>query len=179
MMTALFENKSMPFYKFGDVIYLQKIEKEHLIKYIIKSFDSTGKTIDYHQAELIVVTMEFHPYYVQQLAHLVWLRTENKVNNEIFELALDDFLTQNSPQFIKDIESVSNSQIKFVKALIDNMQNEIYSGKVINKYELGSTSNVTKIIKALIKKEILHKVNSNYELIDPAFKKWLELYYFK
>ena len=44
MMTELFESKSMPFYKFGDVMFLEKIPEEYWIDFITSSFKRTGKS---------------------------------------------------------------------------------------------------------------------------------------
>ena len=85
MMTSLFENKSMPFYKFGDVIYLKKIEKHYLIKFIINGFNNTGKSISKELANMIVDLMKDHPYYVQQLAHIVLINTDTNVSEKILE----------------------------------------------------------------------------------------------
>jgi hypothetical protein len=122
---------------------------------------------------------QFYPYYVQQLAHLAWIRTEKNANNAVINDTIDDLLTQNSPLFIKDVEGLSNSQIQFIKVLIDGDVEALYSKDVINKYNLGTTGNVSKIIEALIKKQVIHKIGSLYELIDPAFKLWFRNKYLK
>ena len=44
-MNELFEKKNLPFYKFGDAIYLAKIETKYWIEYICKRFENTGKHI--------------------------------------------------------------------------------------------------------------------------------------
>jgi len=72
MMIELFEHKSMPFYKFGDVMFLKKIETNHWVNYIQKQFKSTQKSISKSQAKWIVETVKNHSYYVQQLSLLVW-----------------------------------------------------------------------------------------------------------
>jgi hypothetical protein len=36
-------NSSMPFYKFGDLMFLEKIKKEDWIKFIVKRFKDTKK----------------------------------------------------------------------------------------------------------------------------------------
>ena len=43
MMMHLFESASMPFFKFGDVFYLEKIQKEHWLPFIEKQFIETKK----------------------------------------------------------------------------------------------------------------------------------------
>lgn len=52
-MTALFEKQSMPFYKFGDVIYLPKIERGDWILFIGKQFAATKKNITEELANFV------------------------------------------------------------------------------------------------------------------------------
>jgi hypothetical protein len=179
MMTTLFERKSMPFYKFGDVMYLGKIDSSHLTEYIIKQFDASGKKIDAVLAQLIVNNVQCQPYYTQQLAHIVWINTERKVTNEIFENSLTELIEQNAPLYIKDAETLSNTQINFLRMLIESERKDIYAKELIQKYRLGTSGNVTKIRSVLINKEIIHLVNSKYELVDPVFRLWLKNIYFK
>ena len=67
LMTELFSKQSMPFYKFGDVFFLQKISTNDWISFICERFESTGKKISGEQAKLISDTVENHSSYVQQL----------------------------------------------------------------------------------------------------------------
>ena len=179
MMTTLFERKSMPFYKFGDVMYLGKIDSSYLTEYIIKQFNASGKKIDAVLAQLIVYNVQCQPYYTQQLAHIVWINTEKKVTNEIFESSLTELIEQNAPLYIKDAETLSNTQINFLRMLIESERKDIYAKELIQKYRLGTSGNVTKIRSVLINKEIIHLVNSKYELVDPVFRLWLKNIYFK
>ncbi|NOS84405.1 MAG: ATP-binding protein [Ignavibacteria bacterium] len=179
MMTTLFERKSMPFYKFGDVMYLGKIDSTYLTEYIIKQFRNTGKSADAGHAQLIVDNVQCQPYYTQQLAHIVWINTERKVTKEIFESSLTELIEQNAPLYIKDAETLSNTQINFLNMLIESERKDIYAKELIQKYRLGTSGNVTKIRSVLINKEIIHLVNSKYELVDPVFRLWLKNIYFK
>jgi capsular polysaccharide biosynthesis protein len=45
MMIDLFADSQNPFYKFGDLIFLQKIASEDWVKFIIERFEETGKYI--------------------------------------------------------------------------------------------------------------------------------------
>lgn len=179
MMSTFFERKSMPFYKFGEVMYLGKIERSYLVNYIIKQFDNTNKNITAVLAGLIVNEVQRQPYYTQQLAHIVWLNTEKEVTNKILEGSITDLIQQNSLLYIQDIESLSNTQINFLRLLSEVQRKDIYSKDLIQKYNLGTSGNVTKIRSALINKEIIHLVNSRYEIVDPVFMLWLKYIYFK
>lgn len=179
MMTTLFERKSMPFYKFGDVMYLGKIDTTYLTDYIVTQFKNTQKQIDPEIAAQIVSEVQCQPYYTQQLAHIVWINTEKKVTKEIFDRSLTEIIEQNAPLYIKDIETLSNTQINFLKMLIESERKDIYAKELIQRYRLGTSGNVTKIRTVLINKEIIHLVNSRYEPVDPVFRLWLKNIYFK
>lgn len=53
LMNELFEKRSLPFYKFGDAIYLPCISTPDWVSYIRNRFDSTGKQISKELAEKI------------------------------------------------------------------------------------------------------------------------------
>jgi len=173
MMMDIFQNKSMPFYKFGDVIYLDKIHTEHWITFIQRQFKSTGKTISAELAQAIAENVKNHSYYVQQLAHLVWIRTIDEVTPEHLEDAIKDLLNQNSLLYGKEMDDLSRSQVHFLKALAVG-EEELHSGHVIAKYDLGSSSNVSRVKEALIKKEIIDKFSGEIVFLDPAFELWFK-----
>lgn len=177
MMMSLFENKSMPFYKFGDVIYLKKIEKHYLIKFIINGFNNTGKSISKELATMIVDLMEDHPYYVQQLAHIVWINTDKNVSEKILEESITTLLEQNSMLFEREVEYLSKTQISFLIALAEGINVALSSAKIIEKYRLGSSANVVKIKNVLELKEIIQFENNKPYFLDPAFKLWFKRYY--
>jgi hypothetical protein len=179
MMKTLFENKSMPFYKFGDVIYLSKIDSQYLIKYIMNQFSKTGKQISESTAEKITSSVQCHPYYTQQLSHIVWVNTPKKANDEIFEKSLNDLIYQNSILYIKEAEELSNTQINFLKLLIFSQRSDYYSQELIKQYNLGTSANVAKIVTSLVQKDIINSNLGRYEITDPVFGLWLEKIYFK
>ncbi len=79
MMMELFERQSMPFYKFGDVIYPSKISREDWVEFITGKFEATGKSISEELADKLAALVQDHSYYVQQLSHKVWINSEATV----------------------------------------------------------------------------------------------------
>ena len=55
LMNELFEKRSLPFYKFGDAIYLTKIGTADWVDYICGRFEATGKQISKELAEKMQV----------------------------------------------------------------------------------------------------------------------------
>ncbi len=173
MLAELFNRKSMPFFRFGDLFYLEKIHTSEWIKYICRQFKETGKEISEIIAERIVETMDRHSYYVQQLSYYVWTHTEEIANDKIFESALTQLLHSNTILFQKDFESLSRTQVNFLRMLLDGVTEGFTRGEMLEKYELGTSANVAKIIPQLEKKEILEIYNRKVSFSDPAFARWL------
>ena len=171
MMLTLFENKGSAFYKFGDLILLHKIETQYWIPYIQLRFKATGKQISAEQAEAIALAMENHPYFVQQLALEVWYLTKETTAVNFLEEAIAELTIKNNILYQKELESLSSTQIGFLKAIIDGAQN-FTSIEVLGKYKLGTAGNVKRIREALIHKEIIDFTGKKYEILDPVFKIW-------
>jgi hypothetical protein len=176
MMMELFEYRSMPFYKFGDVMYLPKISREHLVDYICQSFERTGKRISEEIAGKIADSVKCHPYYCQQLAHLVWVATDGEAGDGIFEEAVETLLEQNAILYHREVEGLSPMQLKLLEAVAKGAD-RLTTAQAINEYNLVSSSNVVRVKKSLEKKEIVDIIQRRIEFIDPAFELWFKRFY--
>ena len=174
LMNELFEKKSLPFYKFGDSIYLPKISTADWISYICERFESTGKHISRELAERVCVAVDNHSSYVQQLAWLLWIQTNDEATEQNFANAYQDLIDQNSPLFERQTENLSSYQMNFLRALVDGVHSEFTSAEILHKYQLSSSANVTTIKRALIKKELIETENKHVQLADPVMKLWLK-----
>lgn len=173
LMNELFERRSLPFYKFGDALYLQKIDTEDWVKYICERFDATNKTISPSLAERIAQKVDNHSSYVQQLAWLVWIHTDEVATEENFEEAWQDLLDQNTPLFEKQTENLTGYQLNFLRAIIDGVSKEFTTKNVLEKYNLGTSSNVAVVKRALIKKELIDTEKKEIVISDIVLKEWL------
>jgi AAA+ ATPase superfamily predicted ATPase len=178
MMMEVFTSPSMPFYKFGDIIFLEKISVEDWMPFIRKRFAETGKKIKEDEARLITELADSHPYYVQQLAQQSWFRTEKECSNEIINMAFTSLVLQLSMLFQNLTDGISNTQVNFLKALV-NGEEQLSSQNTILEYGLGTSGNVLKIKKMLIYKEIIDIENGRITFLDPLYKAWLMAYYFR
>lgn len=174
LMNELFERRSLPFYKFGDALYLQKISTEDWVKYICERFEITNKSISQFLAEKIAQKVDNHSSYVQQLAWLVWIHTDKVATEENFENAWQDLLDQNTPLFEKQTENLTMYQLNFLKAIIDGVSKEFTKKNVLEKYNLGTSSNVAIVKHALIKKELIDIEKKEIVITDIVLKEWLK-----
>jgi hypothetical protein len=178
MLMDVFTSPSMPFYKFGDIIFLNKITLEDWIPFIQKRFEDFGKKIGNSEAALIAELTECHPYYVQQLAQQAWLRTKIVCTGQIIEEAFHDLVLQLSMLFQNLTDGLNKTQLGLLRALTDKID-QLSSQKTILDYQLGTSGNVVKIKKALINKEIIDFQGSETSFLDPLYKFWLREYYFR
>ena len=174
LMSELFTKQSLPFYRFGDLIFLQKIETADWIGYIQSRFTHTNKSISADLAQLICQTVDNHSSYVQQFSWLIWLRTNKNVTKENFEDAMNDLLNQNSILYYNYLENLTALQINFLLAIVDGIYHEFSKKEIINKYNLGTSANINRVKKSLEQKELIDIYPQKITINDPVFQLWLK-----
>ena len=178
LMAELFEQKSMPLYKFGDVVFLEKIPEEYWVPFITAAFKKTGKHISNDLAFRIAREMENHPYFVQQLAHAVWNNTKKNCTSREYKVSIDELLTQHTILFQREVDGLTNPQVNFLKALCDDVP-QFSAAETLRKYKLGTSGNVNRIKTSLVNKEVIDITPQKMEFIDPLFKLWFSTFYMK
>lgn len=177
MMSDIFNNPSKPFYRFGDIMLLPKIEEHRWVEFITTKFAETNKVISMEDARLISVLMKNHSWYVQQLAHYTWNSAVPVATRANIENALLELIQANTPFYQKEVESVSATQLNLLKAVAKG-ETQLTSAQVMNMYQLGTPRNVSKNKVILLNADIVHEVNNTYEFLDPAFELWFRKQYF-
>jgi AAA+ ATPase superfamily predicted ATPase len=178
LMMDFFTKTAMPFYKFGEIMFLEKIDEPHWIKYIMGRFKITGKIISEAAAARIAQLMENHPYFVQQLAQAVWLQTSKKTIDENIDGAIEELLDQYTILYQKEADLLTNYQLNFLKALC-NKETSFTSQAVLQEYNLGTSTNISRIKTALQNREIIDILGKQISFNDPMFEIWLKKRYFK
>lgn len=178
MFIDVFTNSSMPFYKFGHLMFLQKISFEEWVSFVQMRFRETGKDISEEEASMIANLSENHPYYVQQLAQQVWLRTGRVCSPDIVGEAFETLINQLSLLFTAITDNLATTQLGFLKALLAG-EKQFSSQSVLQKYRLGTSGNVSRIKKSLHGQEIIDITGDHIVFQDPLYASWLKRHYFK
>lgn len=174
MLSSMFQNKKMPFYQFGDIVFLQAISTEDWIPFIRNKFKEKNIEISDELIRKICSSVDNQSSYVQQLAWNVMLNAENEVTEETVEVAINDMLSQNTLLFMQQIEGLTSYQMNFLKAISDGVHNDFTSQKILSSYELGAKSNIMRIKNVLIHKELIEKTSEGIFFTDPIFKLWMK-----
>lgn len=177
MMMEVFTNSSKPFYKFGNLMFLDKIGTQYLMEFISRRFADTGKKIADEASRLIVELVDNHPYYAQQLAQQSWLRSKDVCNVDIVHEAHTALVEQLSLLFVTITETLTTQQLNYLKALIVG-EKAISSTEVMHRYHISSTTSIARSKAALIKNDILDNKAGKISFQDPIYAYWLKTEYF-
>lgn len=175
MMEKMFQSQSHPFYRFGDLFYLDKISETDWVEYICDRFRVTGKEISRELASEICTVTDRYSSYVQQLAWLVWLRTYKHATKEDVEFGIDRMLDACEPLFIQQTESLSAYQMNFLRALANGVNTGFTRSEILDTYQLGTAANISRLKKALTEKDlIMMTAPKKLEISDPILALWLK-----
>ena len=176
MMMDIFNNSGSPFYRFGQVLFMKKIDKKYWIPYIKHGFESMSKSISTELAERICDVTECHSWYVQQLSFFIWADTIIEADEEIFNRQLQTLIDTNAPQFESDISGLAPSQLSMLVAIAFGEQH-LSAAEVVRKYELGGAQTIARNKKIIVAKDFVELRGGKYCFVDPVFLLWFKQQY--
>jgi hypothetical protein len=174
MMTNLFQKKSYPFYKFGEMLYLKPIPLKDWTTYISSRFEKEKKHISDELIQQLCESVEYQSSYVQQLAYCTLLLTKKTVTKEILDQALEDLVNQNSGIFIEQVESLTTYQMNFLRAILSGVNSGFGEKTVRENFNIGVPSNIARLKKSLIDKELVEITEKGIIIGDPVLRIWLQ-----
>ncbi|MBQ9466664.1 MAG: ATP-binding protein [Muribaculaceae bacterium] len=177
MMTNIFQRRNMPFYQFGDMIYLGKIDAGQWVKYITSHFTDGKRHISPELAGKLCDTVDNYSSYVQQLAWLLFssLNEGESANETQLDRATEDLLDTNEALFMQQIEPLTSYQLNFLRAIADGHHSGLGEADIREEYALGSPSNITRLKAALVGKDLIEmRDRGAIHITDPVFRLWLQ-----
>ena len=174
MMTNLFQKKSYPFYKFGELLYLKNIPLETWVPYIQGGFAKQGKHISEPLVKQLCESVDYQSSYVQQLAYDTLLLTDKEVTEDILKAALNDLIDQNSVVYIEQTQSLTSYQLNFLRAILAGQSSDFGKKAIRETFDLGSPSNIARLKNTLIDKELIEMTPKGFIIADPVLRLWLK-----
>lgn len=172
MMLGIFNNASSPFYRFGQVIFMQKIKKADWLPFIVSAFQRTRKHISQELAGEICDVVKCHSWYLQQLCYFVWSATDVEADKATFDYALRQVLNINTPMFQNDTDNLSPSQREMLQAIC-NGETRLSSEQTKARYALGNPNTIARNKRILQDKDIIEKDAAGcWSFVDPIYELW-------
>lgn len=174
LMSNIFQRRNMPFYQFGDMLFLKKLPTNQWVDYICSHFEHDGCHISRSLAEKICMTVDNHSAYVQQLSWLLITRMSKgeTATEQMLELAIGDLLDSNELLFIQQTESLTTYQMNFLRAIMAGVTSDFGELHIREEYQLGSSSNIQRLKAALVSRDLIDFDGKDYMLTDPVFAMW-------
>lgn len=176
MMSKIFLNRSMPFYQFGDLLWLQKIPTNDWMDYIISHFETAGKHISEQMVERICETVDNYPSYVQHLALILLnhLSQGGSVTEDMMPSAISELISTNEALYMQQVEPLSGYQMNLLKAIVSGIHSGYNEKRVRSMFDLGSPSNMVRLRDALIERDLVYSEMQQLHLTDPVFGLWFK-----
>lgn len=173
MLENIFQNKRMPFYQFGQMMYLGKISADDWTSYIVSRFNSCGKQISAELARKTCEAVDCYSSYVQQLAWNLFVETETVADEDGLDAARARLIAQNNSFFTEQIRTLTGYQLNFLKAVCSGVHSGFSSEKVLSLWNIGTKSNVAVLKKSLMENELIEDREEGIYMADPVFELWL------
>ncbi|MEN8157222.1 MAG: hypothetical protein ABFS10_09730 [Bacteroidota bacterium] len=168
----IFQTPGKPLSPFGRVNILKMPKLDQLESTIKRQFFDTGKRITPKAIRQIITSTDQHPYYTDLLINLSWWRTAFVCDEQIVKESFEALLHQFNYHFLHITDQLTWKQLHYLKAVLENFEG-ICSAQNLEKYKLGSSSNVTRIKKSLKKREMIWFFGKEVYFTDPLFRIWL------
>lgn len=174
MMSKIFLNRSMPFYQFGDLLWLQKIPTSDWMNYIISHFEAAGKHISEQMVTRICEEVDNYPSYVQHLSAILFNRLPQggTVTEDMMPSAVSELISTNEALYMQQVEPLSGYQMNLLKAIVSGIHSGFNERKVRSQFDLGSPSNMVRLRNALIERDLVYSEMQQLYLTDPVFALW-------
>ena len=176
MMSTMFLNRSMPFYQFGDLMWLEKIPTADWIDYIVSHFEEAGRHITSDMAARICDAVDCYPSYVQQLASIVLNHVEQgqSVTMDILTEAVADVIRANEALFMQQIEPLTVYQMNLMRAIVSGIHDGFNEKAVRSQFDLGSPSNIVRLRDALMEKDLIYSEMKKLYITDSVLCLWFK-----
>ena len=178
LMSNIFQRRNMPFYQFGDMIFLGKIDTATWVDYIVDHFADRNRYISKELAQSLCDQVENYSSYVQQLAWLLFSRLNDgeTATKADLSLAINDLLDANEALFMQQVEPLSAYQMNFLRAMAAGHHKGFGEKEIREEFNLGSPANITRLKIALINKDLIEVQGQGMlNFTDPVFRLWFQL----
>ena len=174
MMSKIFLNRSMPFYQFGDLLWLQKLPVSDWMDYIISHFEATGRHISEQMVIRICEAVDNYPSYVQHLSSILLnhLPQGGTVTEDMMPSAVSELISTNEALYMQQIEPLSGYQMNLLKAIVSGIHSGYNEKRVRSQFDLGSPSNMVRLRSALIERDLIYSEMRQLYITDPVFALW-------
>jgi hypothetical protein len=100
--------------------------------------------------------------------------SDKVINEQTFKEGLEATFAQVIPFFVELTADLTAYQLNLIRAICAGYHVDFGKKEVTSQYDLGSRSNLVKLKKALIEREIIEQTEEGLYISDPLFELWFK-----
>jgi AAA+ ATPase superfamily predicted ATPase len=178
LLNDMFNNKGRAFYNAAMLMQIETLPEQETIEFLKHRFSLSKIIISDIVSRYLIEQAGNIPYYIQLLAAEIWQYTVNvqkEVNNEVIDLCAQRIVDLKSDYYFELYDRQSSYKKKLLKSLLVSGEN-VFSANYGKQFRLSATSTTQKALLGLLEDGVIEKVEGNYFIADPFFKRFLSIY---
>jgi uncharacterized protein len=174
MIREIFETKNSPFYRFGSLMALGKINADKFMLFLQENFAVITEKSKELSQDILGIT-DSHPYYTQQLAFTVWeFLVRTRFIPDIVANAANEIVQSHDNDYERLWNNFNRTDMMVLTGMTASDISPL-SDEFSRQFGTGAASTVFSTLNRLTQKGILLKESSVYKIDDPFFKRWIIL----
>lgn len=184
MLENMFHSAARPFYNSSEQLFLDRIDRDVYIDFILRQFRDAGREISHEAAALAYDLFDGHTYYVHNLLHNSFANTDpgKTVEKEDIRATLNDIIQDKGRTFSAIMNQLNYQQKDTLVAIAkEGKATGVTSAAFVRRHSLKSSSSVQYAISALLDKQLITYENQgrskSYAVADRFLGQWICLTY--
>ena len=179
MMNEIFNSAKRPFYASCSNLHLDFISTAEYARFIETQFSRHKRKISPESIDFILDFTHKHTYYTQTLCNQLFGAGIKKIAVENVHTACSEILAQNENTFYQYRNLLTTAQWDLLMAIAkEEKVKKPHSIEFIKKYQLGTSSLITRGIESLLAKEMIYYDTGikepYYAVYDKFLMRWLQ-----
>ena len=179
LMAEMFTDARSPFYESTRCLYLEKIDREIYADFIVRMFAKGKKYITEEAVDFILDWTKAHTFYTQSLCNHVFLKSGKNIGLQDVLLSARQLLIENEQTFFQWRDLLTPLQWNYLKAVAkEQAVDKPFATSFIQKYHIGTSANSSRILEALLDKELILATSTedgvSYSVYNVFLSRWLE-----
>jgi uncharacterized protein len=176
LVQKMFLERSRPLYRAAGHYPLGPIRTEDWVPFIQHKFRTSGKQIHAETTRSVCELTEGHPFYTQQLCHVLWERCEQgqEVHRESLRSAVKVLLDRESYAYSALWDSLTLGQRRLLTGLaLAERGAKVFSGSFVQRYQVGTPSSAQRAAETLMSRDLIDRDNGSFVIADRFFRLWV------
>ncbi len=170
LLQTMFEDENRPLYKLCWKLTLQRISATHYQSHLQKAAkEAWNEELEEAVIDKIFQLTARHPYYLNKLCDKLWTYYDTTPTIKNVELHWSEIIAEEKSDAIKEISALPSGQKNALSKLAENETTQMTEKQTIMDLKMTGSS-IARALEGLEEKDIIEKVETGYQIINPVIK---------